>query len=125
MFARGAVPGRVMTWSYDEDDEDFTRGVSRLLKCVQVVETKFMPPEDASELDVWVHNRVEDLFANATIDKALDSQLRDTEVVFFLHLLGLDTTGHAYRPHSKVSAPHRVISLGCVFNFRYSIGIHA
>ena len=71
-----------------------------------------MPSEDASELDVWVYNRVEDLFANATTDKILDSQLRDIEVVFFLHLLGLDTTGHAYRPHSKVSVPHRVFLLG-------------
>jgi phosphatidylinositol glycan class N len=26
MFARGAVPGRVSTWMYDEDDEDFTKG---------------------------------------------------------------------------------------------------
>ena len=83
-----------------------------MLECVRVVETNFMSSEDASELDVWVYNRVEDLFANATTDKVLDSQLRDTEVVFFLHLLGLDTTGHAYRPHSKVSAPHRVISFG-------------
>lgn len=26
MFARGAEPGRVHTWSYDEEDEDFTKG---------------------------------------------------------------------------------------------------
>lgn len=26
MFARGAIPGKVETWSYDEEDEDFTRG---------------------------------------------------------------------------------------------------
>lgn len=28
MFSRGADPGRVKTWSYDEEDEDFTRGNS-------------------------------------------------------------------------------------------------
>jgi len=26
MFARGAVPGKVKTWSYAEEDEDFTKG---------------------------------------------------------------------------------------------------
>ena len=26
MFAKGASPGKVKTWSYDEDEEDFTKG---------------------------------------------------------------------------------------------------
>jgi hypothetical protein len=26
MFARGASPGKVDMWMYDEDDEDFTKG---------------------------------------------------------------------------------------------------
>lgn len=26
MFARGATPGRVEMWCYDEEDEDFTKG---------------------------------------------------------------------------------------------------
>jgi len=26
MFAKGAAPGKVKTWSYDEDEEDFTKG---------------------------------------------------------------------------------------------------
>lgn len=28
MFARGATPGKVKTWSYNEEDEDFTKGVT-------------------------------------------------------------------------------------------------
>lgn len=28
MFARGATPGKVKTWCYDEDDEDYTRGIT-------------------------------------------------------------------------------------------------
>lgn len=26
MFAKGAIPGKVKTWCYDEDEEDFTKG---------------------------------------------------------------------------------------------------
>lgn len=26
IFAHGAIPGRIHTWSYDENDEDFTKG---------------------------------------------------------------------------------------------------
>ena len=28
MFARGATPGKVEMWCYDEDEEDFTKGMS-------------------------------------------------------------------------------------------------
>ena len=28
MFACGATPGKVETWSYDEDEEDFTKGLT-------------------------------------------------------------------------------------------------
>ncbi|KAI0290310.1 PigN-domain-containing protein [Russula brevipes] len=81
MFVQGATPGRVDGWSYHEDDEDFTK--------------------DATGLDIWVLDQLKSLFRNATTNKDLDAQLRAPQVVFFLHLLGLDTTGHSYRPHSK------------------------
>ncbi|PFH47133.1 hypothetical protein AMATHDRAFT_152882 [Amanita thiersii Skay4041] len=81
MFAHGAVPGKVKTWCYSEDDEDFTK--------------------DATALDLWVLDELKTLLTNATTDPLLDRQLRSPGVVFFLHLLGLDTTGHSYRPHSK------------------------
>ena len=57
---------------------------------------------DATALDIWVLDQLKSLFRNATTDRALENQLRAPQVVFFLHLLGLDTTGHSYRPHSKV-----------------------
>ena len=58
--------------------------------------------EDATALDIWVLEQLRTLFHNATMDLPLNSQLRSEKVVFFLHLLGLDTTGHSYRPHSEV-----------------------
>ncbi|KAI0789286.1 PigN-domain-containing protein [Abortiporus biennis] len=81
MFADGATNGKVDTWCYHEDEEDFTK--------------------DATALDVWVLEHLRQLFHNATSNPELDKQLRGDQTVFFLHLLGLDTTGHSYRPHSK------------------------
>jgi hypothetical protein len=31
MFARGAIPGKVKTWCYDEDEEDFTKGLLNII----------------------------------------------------------------------------------------------
>ncbi|KAF8840654.1 PigN-domain-containing protein [Paxillus ammoniavirescens] len=81
MFAKGATPGKVRSWSYDEEAEDFTK--------------------DATTLDTWVLDQLRALFQNASEDAMLNSSLREDKVIFFLHLLGLDTTGHSYRPHSK------------------------
>lgn len=81
MFKEGAVPGRVDAFMYGAEAEDFSK--------------------DATELDTWVFERVKELFAAAETDARLDAQLRQDKNVFFLHLLGLDTTGHSYRPYSK------------------------
>ncbi|KAG9124370.1 Glycosyl phosphatidyl inositol anchor synthesis, partial [Ceratobasidium sp. 392] len=84
MFARGVHPeDKVSSWCYDESEEDFTK--------------------DAKELDTWVLNHLRDTLRNATQNpgSTLDRHLRQSGVVFFLHLLGLDTTGHSYRPFSK------------------------
>lgn len=80
MFKDGALyPERVDAWSYGDEEEDFSK--------------------DAVGLDLWVLARVKELLANATRDGELDKTLRADGTVFFLHLLGLDTTGHSYRPH--------------------------
>ncbi|KAL4889549.1 Phosphatidylinositolglycan class N-domain-containing protein [Aspergillus ambiguus] len=81
MFKEGAVPGRVDADMYSEEAEDFS--------------------VDATGLDTWVFDKVKELFATAKKDPALDARLREDKLVFFLHLLGLDTTGHSYRPYSK------------------------
>ncbi|KAJ6611479.1 Phosphatidylinositolglycan class N-domain-containing protein [Mycena sp. CBHHK59/15] len=81
MFSHGAASGKVMTWTYHEEEEDFTK--------------------DATALDIWVLDQLKSLLHNATTNSTLNAQLRSPGTVFFLHLLGLDTTGHSYRPHSQ------------------------
>ncbi|KJZ78111.1 GPI ethanolamine phosphate transferase 1 [Hirsutella minnesotensis 3608] len=81
MFERGAVPGRVDAYMYGAEFEDFSK--------------------DATHLDLWVFNHVRGFFAEAATNQTLNKLLRHDKNVFFLHLLGLDTNGHAYRPYSK------------------------
>ena len=52
------------------------------------------------ELDTWVFDHVEQLFIDAKSDPALEADLRGGKFVLFLHLLGIDTFGHAKRPYS-------------------------
>ena len=52
-------------------------------------------------MDTWVFEKVKELFSSASTNATLDASLREDKNVFFLHLLGLDTTGHSYRPYSK------------------------
>ncbi|EPE09923.1 gpi ethanolamine phosphate transferase [Ophiostoma piceae UAMH 11346] len=81
MFEMGAVPGRVDTYMYEAEAEDFSA--------------------DATHLDYWVFDHVKELFAEAKTNATLNASLREDKIVFFLHLLGLDTTGHGFRPYSK------------------------
>ena len=81
MFKEGAVPGRIDADTYGAEAEDFSK--------------------DATELDIWVFDKVKEMFHEARRNATLDAALRKEKVVFFLHLLGLDTTGHSYRPYSR------------------------
>lgn len=81
MFEHGAVSGRVDAFTYGAEAEDFS--------------------QDATHLDYWVFDHVKELFDEARNNKTLKEALKQDKVVFFLHLLGLDTSGHAYRPYSK------------------------
>lgn len=80
MFVLGTSPDKVDWQVYNEEAEDFTK--------------------DAVELDTWVLQRMRDVFARAQHDPKADARLRQPKTLFFMHLLGLDTTGHTYRPMS-------------------------
>ncbi|RUS15550.1 LOW QUALITY PROTEIN: phosphatidylinositolglycan class N [Endogone sp. FLAS-F59071] len=84
MFQHGASdPSRVETFMYGAHEEDFSSG------------------KDATALDTFVFDHVDALFRNASHNPNLAARLRRPGVIFFLHLLGLDTNGHIFRPHSR------------------------
>nr|XP_048299816.1 GPI ethanolamine phosphate transferase 1 isoform X1 [Myodes glareolus] len=82
MFAKGASGDHVYTYSYDAQKEDFGA-------------------HDATKLDTWVFDKVKDFFDAARNNQSLFSKVNEEKVVFFLHLLGIDTNGHAHRPSSR------------------------
>ncbi|XP_067107650.1 GPI ethanolamine phosphate transferase 1 [Osmerus mordax] len=82
MFAKGASGEHVYTHTYPAENEDFAS-------------------TDASRLDTWVFDQVKAFFQSARINSTLKTMLQEDQNVFFLHLLGIDTNGHAHRPMSK------------------------
>ncbi|NXU74904.1 PIGN transferase, partial [Oreotrochilus melanogaster] len=82
MFAKGATGDHVYTFCYEAESEDFGA-------------------QDAAELDTWVFDHVKSFFNSSRSNQTLFSALNEDKVVLFLHLLGIDTNGHAHRPNSR------------------------
>ncbi|TKR93525.1 hypothetical protein L596_007961 [Steinernema carpocapsae] len=80
MFA--ANHPHIHTFTYSSEEEDFARN-------------------DAADLDKWVFDHVKEFFETAWNDKELEKRVRANKIVFFLHLLGLDSNGHGYKPYSE------------------------
>lgn len=58
---------------------------------------RFSGDKSNERLDKWVLDR-----ALAFFDKSREPNgIRKPGGIFFLHLLGIDTTGHATKPHSR------------------------
>lgn len=81
MFAQGALNGKVDTWMYGHEFEDFT--------------------SSSIELDKYSFDHFYQLLKNSSIDENLNNQIKKDGNIFFLHLLGTDTAGHSYRPYSE------------------------
>lgn len=56
---------------------------------------------DASKLDTWVFDKVNEFFIEAKRNSSLDKEIKKNGIILFLHLLGVDTNGHAHKPYSK------------------------
>jgi len=93
----------VYTWSWGSPDI-----LPMFAENVDHVATDMYDPhmedfgKDASVLDTWVFERVERLFKENKDESGPQwKMLHSEKVVFFLHLLGIDTNGHAFRPTSE------------------------
>ncbi|XP_045881621.1 GPI ethanolamine phosphate transferase 1 isoform X3 [Meles meles] len=82
MFAKGVGGDHIYTYSYDAASEDFGA-------------------HDVTKLDTWVFDHVKEFFHAARNNQSLFSKVNEEKIVFFLHLLGIDTNGHAHRPTSR------------------------
>ncbi|XP_030830973.1 GPI ethanolamine phosphate transferase 1 isoform X3 [Strongylocentrotus purpuratus] len=82
MFAKGASGDHVFIHTYPPESEDFA-------------------DSDASKLDTWVFDKVKEFLSESKEDPSLRSKLNSNRVILFLHLLGIDTNGHAHKPYSK------------------------
>ena len=82
IFKKRGEDTRIWTDSYGTDMVDF--GI-----------------RDARDQDKWSFDRLEKLLEESKQDANLERKLKSDKVVFFLHLLGHDTNGHAYGPQSK------------------------
>ena len=80
MFSRGASPGRVLINTYDSENEIFSAGANTFL------------------LDKWVFDKVKTFLTDSTKTFSLKNE---NHLVFFLHLLGMDTSGHTHKPQSQ------------------------
>ena len=82
LFTSGASGDHVNINCYSSEIESFAGG-------------------DSYILDEWVFDKVEQFFEKAKSNITLRSQLKKDKVVFFLHLLGIDTNGHSHKPMSR------------------------
>ena len=82
MFAKGASSSHVHIHCYEADIESFAGS-------------------DSSLLDTWVFDKFSHFLDEAAKNATLSSMLKEDKVVFFLHLLGIDTNGHSHKPWSK------------------------
>ncbi|KAK3581195.1 hypothetical protein CHS0354_024730, partial [Potamilus streckersoni] len=93
------------TWSWGSPDilPMFAKGASRdhvYTKCYTAMHEDFAG-SDSSRLDTWVFDHVQAFMESSHSDDSLKKKLNQDKVVFFLHLLGIDTNGHSHKPYSQ------------------------
>lgn len=82
-FFLGVSKQHIYIDTYTAEDEDFSGSKSTTL------------------LDTWVFDKVEEFFKSAANKPELKEKLNNDKIIFFLHLLGMDTAGHTHKPASK------------------------
>lgn len=92
------------TWAWGSPDilPMFSSRTDHMTSDCYPAEYEDFGASSAVHLDTWVFDKVRDFFkVRVPSDPELQKRLRQDKIVFFLHLLGIDTIGHAKRPTSK------------------------
>ncbi|XP_050223836.1 GPI ethanolamine phosphate transferase 1 isoform X2 [Mercurialis annua] len=79
--------------SRNQPCEEFIEAIMTIFCCVNA---------DASFLDEWSFEQFKSLLNRSNEDPKLKELLLQDNLVFFLHLLGCDSNGHAHRPYSSI-----------------------
>ncbi|XP_068603951.1 GPI ethanolamine phosphate transferase 1-like [Brachionichthys hirsutus] len=82
MFAKGAHRANIHVKTFGAEDLNFAS-------------------MDASRLDTWVFTEFKSFLQLAKSDPRMKASLLEDKNIFFFHLMGLDTNGHAHRPASQ------------------------
>lgn len=67
---------------------------------------KWLTGMNAAEMDSWVFDEAQRLFKQTKLDKDLKSKMDEDQILFFLHLGGLDHSGYIVRPNSQAYIDH-------------------
>lgn len=94
------------TWCWGTYDivEIFTKGAVKnniFVEKFDPYEQSFSSDKNTTLLDDWVFTRVKIFFQKAKHDDRLREKLQSRKIVFFLHLLGTDTSGHTHKPRTE------------------------
>ncbi|XP_069359689.1 GPI ethanolamine phosphate transferase 1 [Maniola hyperantus] len=94
------------TWSWGTYDilEIFTKGAVKnniFVEKLNPYDQSFSSDKNTTLLDDWVFTKVKDFFHKANYNEKLKEKLHRKKIVFFLHLLGTDTSGHTHKPKTK------------------------
>ncbi|XP_062707725.1 GPI ethanolamine phosphate transferase 1-like [Aedes albopictus] len=88
IFSNKMDPGKIFADSYSAEVEQFST------------------TSNTSVLDLWVFDKVKLFLENAENVKAISSKKK---VILFLHLLGMDTSGHVHKPYSSLFTENLIV----------------
>lgn len=64
-------------------------------------EEVFGKKESAIQQSIWAFEKFTDFLKEVRSNKTLVEKLGQDKIIFFIHLLGIDTAGHSHKPHSE------------------------
>ncbi|XP_047984768.1 GPI ethanolamine phosphate transferase 1 [Leguminivora glycinivorella] len=83
IFTKGTVDNHIFVHKFDPYDNTFSTDKNTTL------------------LDSWVFENVRKFFHKAKSDNAVQEKMWSKKIIYFLHLLGTDTSGHTHKPKTQ------------------------